>query len=121
MWSYKISIGQMSKNGVPRPEVCYSGNGDGKNNPAMCDVPNVGPIPPGKYSYGCAFEDPKHGPLVMRLTPLPGTNEFGRSGFLIHGDSIEHPGQASEGCIVAPHSLRLPMNASQDRILEVTA
>ena len=30
----------------------YSGHGEGKNNPAMQKVPNVGPIPVGKYTIG---------------------------------------------------------------------
>lgn len=121
MWTYKISPPSMSENSRLRSEPVYSGHGEGKNNPEMVSVPNVGPIPPGKYRYGKAQDTEQHGPLVLPLTPLPGTDTFGRSGFLIHGDSISHPGEASRGCIIAPHLLRLAMNASQDRILEVIA
>lgn len=119
MWSYKIGIGQMSENGVARPEVCYSGFDIGKNNPDMCHVADAGPMPPSTNKFGPAYTDPEKGPVVMALTALPGSDWLGRSGFLIHGDSMEHPGMASHGCIIAPRSLRLAMNASQDRILEV--
>lgn len=121
MWSYKIASGVMSQNGQPWPVPCYSGIGEGKNNPAFCKVKDVGPIPPGKYKFSTAIHDPEKGPLSMLLVPLPGTDTFGRNGFMIHGDSIEHPGSASHGCIVAPAGLRMAMNASQDRVLEVIA
>ena len=38
----------------------------------------------------------------MPLIPSPTNEMFGRSEFLIHGDSLEHPGAASEGCIILP-------------------
>lgn len=44
----------------------------------------------------------------------------GRSGFLIHGDSIAHTGQASHGCIILPRSVREQIAASGDDELEVT-
>jgi hypothetical protein len=55
----------------------------------------------------------------MRLTPANGTHNYGRSGFLIHGDSIEHPGQASNGCIIERLPVRNQISSSGDRILEV--
>ena len=42
----------------------------------------------------------------MALTPAPDTNTFGRDSFLIHGDSSEHPGAASRGCIILPRNIR---------------
>ena len=45
---------------------------------------------------------------------------FGRDGFLIHGDSIVHTGQASQGCIILPRSIREQIAASEDDELEVT-
>lgn len=109
----------MSENGKPRPEPVYSGYGEHRNDPSLCNVPNVGPIPPGKYRIGKAYQHEHLGPVVMNLDPLPGTNTFGRSLFRIHGDNKEH--NASHGCIIAPRSLREAINASQDRILEVLA
>jgi len=111
----------MSQNGKIWPVPCYSGAGEGKNMVAFCSVRDVGPIPPGKYRFDKAFDDEEKGPVVMALTPLPGTVTHNRSGFLIHGDSKEHPGEGSHGCICAPAGLRMAMNASQDRILEVIA
>jgi hypothetical protein len=40
------------------------------------------------------------GPLSIPLTPMPGTNTFGRTGFYIHGDNKARNQSASEGCIV---------------------
>lgn len=91
----------------------------GKNNPAMQDVPDVGPIPEGLWKIGSAFDSQIHGPVCMRLTPAHGTDTFGRSGFLIHGDSFEHPGEASEGCIVLGRMLRLAIVGSGDDLLQV--
>lgn len=45
---------------------------------------------------------------------------FGREGFLIHGDSIVHMGQASHGCIILPRSIREQIAASGDDEIEVT-
>ena len=42
----------------------------------------------------------------MRLTPNPGTNTFGRGGFLMHGDNSLLNHTASEGCIIAPRGIR---------------
>ena len=83
----------------------YSGHDIGKNNPDMQGVHNVGPIPIGSYSInGPPYNTATHGPYVMRLLPLPGTDTLGRSGFLIHGDNTT--GTASEGCIIMPRIVR---------------
>ena len=90
--------------------VGYAGAGEGKNNPAMQHVRNVGPIPRGLYTItgpeciGTAFPCPdckgatahKHGPYVLRLHPHPANQMFNRAGFLWHGDNGK--GTASEGC-----------------------
>jgi hypothetical protein len=44
---------------------------------------------------------------------------FGRSGFLIHGDSIIRPGTASRGCIILAREIREQIAASGDADLEV--
>jgi len=84
----------------------YSGHGPGLNNPALQEqkyYPGVpgsygGPIPVGTYGIGPPTTT--KGPLTFPLTPLPGTNTFGRDGMLIHGDNSDRDHSASEGCIV---------------------
>lgn len=98
----------------------YSGFGEGKGNPAFQQVANIGPIPQGVYAIGSARDTTTHGPVVMPLTPEAGTNTFGRSGFLIHGDSIAHAGSASHGCIILPRPIRELIAASGDTQLTVT-
>jgi Protein of unknown function (DUF2778) len=88
----------------------------------MQNVPDVGPIPQGLWTIGAPYTDPLKGPVVMRLTPDETTTDtFGRSVFLIHGDSINTPGHASEGCIVLPHDVRVAISLSPDKLLNVTA
>lgn len=91
--------------------VCngYSGIGLGYNNPAMQSTPDVGPIPSGMYAIGLEADSAKLGPDIHALTPITGTATFGRSGFYIHGDSIDHPGLASHGCVIVPRWVREEM------------
>ena len=85
----------------------YSGNGAGLNNPAMESVHNHGPIPRGLWMIGLFSDDPGgKGPCVAHLTPFDGTETFGRSGFMIHGDNSALDHSASEGCIIAPRFIR---------------
>lgn len=100
-WTYKQSTGTFIFEETQILGGCYSGKGEGKNNPAMQNVKYVGPLPCGKYTMGQPFVSRVHGPFAIPLTPDPSNEMFGRSEFLIHGDSLEHPGEASEGCIVA--------------------
>ena len=55
----------------------------------------------------------------MHLDAEPFTNTFGRSLFRIHGDSIEHPGDASDGCVILPLTLRKLIAMSSERLLTV--
>jgi hypothetical protein len=119
-WVYKQSTGALLRLGQT-VGMGYSGNGAGKNNPAMQNVPNVGPIPEGRYTINDPIDSPKVGPYALPLDPMAGTNTFGRSDFLIHGDSIVHPGEASEGCIILLRSVRQEIIASDDRDLDVIA
>lgn len=119
-WLYKQSTGELFHDGV-LAGTGYSGHGQGVNNPKDQDVLCVGPIPRGEYEVGSAFVHPTTGPISMRLSPLPGTDTFGRSGFLIHGDNAQHDESASEGCIVVPCDVRQEISASTDRLLEVVA
>lgn len=119
--------------------IGYSGAaGTGKNIPSMQEIHNVGPIPRGLWSisgpectvdlsvsspcpdcHGTGWHT--HGPFVLRLEPQAGTETFGREGFLLHGDSLSHPGAASEGCIVMSRDVREKVAASSCRTLEVVA
>jgi hypothetical protein len=54
----------------------------------------------------------------MALTPV-GHTAHGRTRFLIHGDSIRHPGNASEGCIVLDRAARQAIATSGDNDIEV--
>jgi hypothetical protein len=91
---------------LPPLAIGYSGHGLGKNAPGLEDHARVGPIPQGLYFIGPPRDTPDHGPFVLPLDPCPGTDTHGRSGFLIHGDSKEHPGEASLGCIILPRPIR---------------
>jgi hypothetical protein len=101
----------------------YSGHPPFVNNPSAQAMPDIGPIPQGDYTIGPAFASPTKGPCVMTLTPHADTNTFERSGFLIHGDSVEFPGaeEASLGCIIMARAIREQINASADHQLEVVA
>jgi hypothetical protein len=99
----------------------YSGCGEAKNEPDCASQVDKGPIPCGLYTMGESFADLEKGPLVMALTPHLDNKMFNRSGFQIHGDSIATPGQASRGCIILSHNIRLIMSLSLDRELLVIA
>lgn len=118
MWTYHQQSGELLHDGAPAG-FGYSGSGLGKNNPAMQDQPSVGPIPRGRYTIGKRHDTPTHGPCVMVLTPAPGTDTFGRDGFLIHGDSKQVPGTASLGCIILSRTIRDQIGGSGDTELEV--
>ncbi len=101
--------------------VGYSGFGLGKNNPALQDTVRVGPLPAGRYGISGPTDTQAHGAVVFTLTPDKSNTMHGRSGFLIHGDSRRHPGQASNGCIILDLALREAIARSTDRSLVVSA
>jgi RHS repeat-associated protein len=82
----------------------YSGNGQGLNNPAAQNQPNVGPLPQGSYTVGGTTN--RRGPNTRPLIPDPSNNMYGRSGFLLHGDNAAMNNTASEGCIIIPPQCR---------------
>lgn len=96
----------------------YSGHGDGRNNPLAEAAPFEGPTPKGLYKISEAFDQiPGKGPCIMHLTPETGTNTFGRSGFMIHGNNARN--DASEGCIILGPAIRRQIADSDDKQLEV--
>jgi len=119
VWTYSQTSGKMYKDGVFFAQG-YSGIGPGLNNPDMQHVRNVGPIPRGNYTIGPSY-DSLHGPCTMELTPVKGTETFGRDCFLIHGDLKAKPGKhlASHGCVIHMKPDRLAVAASSDKELEV--
>ena len=121
MWAYRQVDGWMIDPNKARLARGYSGNGAGTNNPSMQSVHNVGPIPQGLYHINTPEDTPTHGPFVLWLTPDPGNTMFDRAGFGIHGDSIEHPGLASDGCIILSRPAREIIAKSDDETLEVVS
>jgi hypothetical protein len=120
-WTYAQKTGELQLDGkhVSRG---YSGASVGKNNPAKENVPNIGPIPRGDWTIaGPPVDSTDHGPYVLKLNPAPSTETHGRSGFLMHGDSKEHPGSASHGCVILPRAVREELWQSGDLDLEVVA
>lgn len=119
MWIYEQIAGRISRDGKILTSGCYSGLEEGKNNPEFQNVAMVGPIPEGLYSLSAPVDTARHGPYAIPLTPNPENEMYGRSEFLIHGDSVENPGRASEGCIICPRFARERIWESGDHLLQV--
>ena len=120
-WTYAQKTGELQQDGK-HVATGYSGGGDGKNNPVMEDVAGVGPIPQGEWNIsGPPVNTAEHGPYVLSLKPAAETETFGRSAFLMHGDSVKAPGTASQGCVIMPRAVREQVWKSGDRDLKVVA
>lgn len=129
MWIWDQSEGALYHETSGRPRVLisrgYSGNGRGKNNPALQNVPGVGPIPVGRYKITKVYDSQNVGRFVLWLEPVDSKfgddkhEETGRGAFRIHGDSIRAPGTASRGCIILPRAVREQIWRSGDRDLLV--
>lgn len=118
-WTYSQTTGELRYNGVVVATGGYSGNGVGHNNPNTESQRDVGPIPRGRYLIGAPYHHPHKGNVTMNLDPV-GHNALGRTLFRIHGDSREHPGHASDGCIIFPLDVRERIARSGDHELDVT-
>ena len=119
-WKYYSLSGQILTPSGTYLATGYSGNGKGLNSPHMESVHNIGPIPRGKWDIGDFFDDEEgKGPVVANLEPRDGTETFGRSEFMIHGDNQAANDTASEGCIVAPRFVRAAMRVSPVKLLTV--
>lgn len=100
MLVYRQSSGTLTDaKGVIRC-LCYSGKGEHKNDPKSEFIRDYGPIPKGFYVMQPPQDSKEHGPAAIWLQPVPTNEMHGRSGFGMHSDSVSHPGDASEGCIV---------------------
>jgi hypothetical protein len=104
-WTYVQRTGSLLHNGFLVGSG-YAGRYTGKNNPDMQSVHETGPLPCGWYTIGPAYEHPTLGPVTMNLTPDASNEMFGRSEFRMHGDSAQHMGMASKGCIVQSRVVR---------------
>ncbi len=118
MWTYEQLTGRIIHN-TELVGRGYAGAPAGKNNPDMQNVADTGPLPRGTYTIEAPQDSPHTGPYTLDLTPDPNNDMFGRSQFRIHGDSIENPGTASEGCIVTVRPVRVEIWTSGDHTLEV--
>lgn len=121
MWKYEQVSGKLFSQAGTCVAAGYSGFGKGMNNPALQNIANVGPIPVGFYNILEPRDTEDHGPYVMPLEPFKENQMFGRSGFLCHGDSKEHPGMASHGCTIFPRVIRELVWNSADHQLEVVS
>lgn len=120
MWKYVQSTGLLTHDDET-VAIGYSGKGEGKNDPLAQQRHNEGPLPQGRYVIQPPENTHSHGPYVLPLLPSSENEMFGRSGFLIHGDSKAAPGEASEGCIIMPRLIREQVWQSGDYDLEVVA
>jgi len=119
MWIYKQKSGDLF-HADALVATGYSGFGPAKNDPAQQSKPGLGPIPQGAYLIGSESDDDfKHGPVALHLLPLTATQTFARSGFMVHGDSKDHPGAASHGCIIVERHIRELMRDGHDKLLVV--
>jgi hypothetical protein len=120
MFTYVQRTGNLYHNGQLIGQG-YSGYPPHKNNPDSEQIHNFGPIPRGLYTIGIPHDSPHVGPYAMSLMPEDGTNTYGRSDFLMHGDSISNPGLASHGCIIQNKGVRHVVGTSNDNQLKVVA
>lgn len=120
MWLYVQRTGALYHNDEP-VAVGYSGYAEYRNDPEAQNLKELGPIPCGVYRIGDPVDRHDLGPFCLPLTPDAANQMFGRAGFLIHGDSITHPGFASHGCIILNRATRERMYSSRDRELHVMA
>jgi hypothetical protein len=118
VWTFDQRTGQIAHDGA-YIATGYAGAGVGKNNPSAQAIHDVGPLPRGGYTITAPMDTRTHGPYVLWLEPAPSNEMFGRSGFGIHGDSVIHPGEASEGCIVTARIVREKIWLSGDHWLAV--
>jgi len=120
-WTYRQNTGELLRNGVVIA-VGYSGYGSCMNDDDYQMLQDQGPIPVGLWQIGRPYDSDDCGPYVLPLQPMPGTDTFGRSGFLIHGDRLSGPPKsASHGCIILGRAIREQIAESGDRVLEVVA
>lgn len=93
-------------NGDYHCPICFgsAGRPPYRNDPEADHRIGEGPLPRGVYRLG-VVDHPRFAAPAIRLTPEPGTDIKGRSGFYIHG------GTESEGCILIQRKQRVVIAA----------
>jgi hypothetical protein len=115
-WVYDVKKLTFELNGKYQFSALYAGAPGYKNDPKFECVINKGPLPRGKYRItGIPFTHRHAGKFTLRLEPYKSNMMCGRSGFLIHGDSTQHPGEASNGCIILSPKYRKIIWESNDK------
>jgi type VI secretion system (T6SS) effector TldE1-like protein len=120
-WTYEITTGRLYDDSGVLIGVGYSGDPQYKNNATAQSMKAQGPIPEGSYMICQPEDSPVHGPFAMPLNPDPSNLMWGRSGFMMHGDSVTAPGTASEGCVIMSRDVRESVWNSMDHTLVVVA
>lgn len=106
MWTYVQSSGALVDPDGKIVTYGYSGTPGYANHPEFQNVEDKGPIPRGLYDALEPHDSPDHGPYAMHLVADLDNEMFGRGQFLMHGDSVTHPGTASKGCMIIPRFAR---------------
>jgi hypothetical protein len=119
MWKYSQTTGELFDPNGALLDTGYSGKGAAKNQPDQQCVANLGPIPRGYYTIGAAVDHPRLGPVALPLAPDAANDMCGRSEFFVHGDSVSHPGNASDGCIIMTRTTRQHLDGNPDKRLLV--
>lgn len=97
----------------------WSGHGDAANDPSREREKGIGPLPAGDYEIGAPRDGGHLGPFVMDLKQISG-DSYGRDLFRIHGDTVDDENhEASDGCIIAPRSVRTRIDREVERIIRV--
>jgi len=117
-WEYDVASHTFTRNGE-KYMADYAGATGYKNDSTQECVIGKGPLPRGAYTIGPPHNSPHTGKYTLGLIPNPGNIMCGRSAFRIHGASRKHPLDSSEGCIIAPISVRKSIWASGDKELKV--
>ena len=121
-WIFVIEAGAVLSPSRAQRLVAYAGNGDFKNNPDADFLIDHGPLPVGGYTLLTPLDGTRLGPCAIPLDPDPTNAMGGRGDFYWHDDSISHPGEASDGCLVTVGVAgRRAAWASGDHRLEVVA
>lgn len=125
-WLYQQNSGRLYNSAGDFVAAGYAGGDcglhpEGRNNPEMQDQRDIGPLPCGMYTFGEPIEHLKLGPYALPLIPDPDNVMFGRTDFFMHGDNIERPGRASDGCLVMPRNVRQYCWTSPDHRLQVVS
>lgn len=112
-FTYSQNSGVLQNSDTGKKYQCYSGSesGGGKNDPTKQDQADNGPLPQGDWKIG--DHDNSKGPLTIDLNPQDGNDVYDTNrdpdSFRAHGDSADHPGDASHGCLVCGKPARQDM------------